>query len=126
MRGVTLIELMVAIAVLSSAIVSLVGAYIVFFSLSETSRTRQIAMADAQSVLERIRNVSPFTNANVQAQFPNGTAVAGFANLTSEQVTIAYPSPTAVPLEVRVQVSWTLRSRALSFQLSSLMREREP
>ena len=125
MKGVTLVELMVAVAVLASAVVSLVGAYIVFFSLSETSRTRQVAMADAQSVFERVRNVDPFTNANVLAQFPNGQAVPGYANLTGEQVVVTYPDAAAVPLEVRIQVNWTARGRPLSLQMTSLMRGRK-
>ena len=123
-HGFTLVELMIAIAIFASALVSLVGAYIGFFILSETSRTREIATADAQSLLERMRNISPFTNGAVQAQFPGGTPVAGYANLSNEQVVVTYPNPAAVPLEVRVQVNWDLRARPLSLQLSGLMRGR--
>lgn len=120
--GFTLIELMIALFIISVVIVSYVGANITAQRNSEEMHERTIAIQDANRAIEQIRDIAkPDTTFpdNVVAQYPNNTILPKvktggltdeeiFNNLTDEEVKVSYESATtANPLEIKVTVTWS-------------------
>lgn len=127
--GFTLVELMIAAAILAVALVGLLGVFIGSFGLIELGRNLTIAVDHARCVMEEIRdcNIPSFVTlqdwaAWAQADVPGG---GGCNILHNESVEVTYPSGTeASPLEIMVRVSWTENSRPRSVQLVTLLAER--
>ena len=115
-KGMTLLELLIASGILVVAVCGILATFINFRYLTTQSKDRTIAAQDASAIIERIRNVAPFTNANVVAQYPNGAVVSNFGSLpaaTNEQVTVSYTNTAAAPLEVIVTVRWQHMGRPM-------------
>ena len=111
--GFTIIELMIALFIISLAIGGYVGANVLAQRNSEEMHERTIALQDANRTIEQIRNASK-TNTfpqNVVTAFPQNGLVAGFANLTNEQVQVSYANPAVDPLDVLVTVTWLSYAR---------------
>lgn len=123
-KGFTLIEVLMALLVVIPVILGTIGVNIYTYRTSETSRNTMTAVQDANTVVERIRNVASGQGLNqVVATYPSGQAVSGFANLTNEQVVVTYPSSTADPLAITITVTWQdpqgrAMSRALVTQVT--------
>lgn len=126
--GFTIIELMIATAVL---VVFATGTYIAILSsmdLSKTARETSIATAELECILEEINN-TPFVNLAVSfpgsAARPAGqsvetpppcynvnpaldTSIPAYRgrNLEDERVWVEYPNPGTDPLEIRVCIWW--------------------
>lgn len=127
-KGFTLIELVIAVMVCVIAVLSVLGANTVVQRNTDVQFQRATAMQDAHRIIERMRTASlnGAFPANVVTNFPNGAAVAGFANLTNEQITVAYVNTLTDPLDVRVTVSWLENGlRPASITMDSLMTQRE-
>ncbi|MBI4549473.1 MAG: prepilin-type N-terminal cleavage/methylation domain-containing protein [Candidatus Omnitrophica bacterium] len=117
-RGFTFVELLVAIAIVIPVLMGMIGVNLYTFRVGETSRSVMTAMQDGHSVIESIRNVANNQGLNaVAANFPSGQAVAGFANLTNEQIIVTYPNAAQDPLQITVTVTWLDRQRAMSRSL---------
>jgi len=104
--GFTLLEVMIALAVLT---VSLLGCYAMILScvtLSHTSRETNIAMFDLEAALEQVIS-TPFDD--IPIAFPDGEPVAEFngLHLADELITISYVDPDAEPLEIAAAIAWT-------------------
>lgn len=126
-KGFTLIEVMIALFVLTVAIGTFIGTNMLIQRNAEMGFERSIAIQDANRVLERMRNISRTGTfpSNVVGAFPNNTAVPGFTNLTSEQVTVTYASTTVDPLDVTVTVTWLSQTqRASVLSLRTVMTQR--
>ena len=115
--GMTLVELLIAIAVFVVAGVWLLSAYHSALHLTEVAQQTTVAIDDLRDMMERIK-ATPFSQ--LAANFPNGVAngAAGYAvaigtyTLPNQQVTVTHaPSVTADPRELIVQVTWTNRGR---------------
>ena len=122
-----MIELMVSIIVIGFALLAVLLANTAIQQASERARERMIATQDAHRVVELIRNASVNGNfpANAVTAFPNGGAVAGFSNLTNEQVVASYANTAADPLNITVTTTWLeLGRRNVSVQLRTLMTQR--
>jgi type II secretory pathway pseudopilin PulG len=121
-RGVTLVELLLAVTVVIISSVSLMVAYQSALHLTEVSQQSNLALNDLRAMMERIKT-TPFTALN--ARFPTGaingvvgagpdqyTGVVGGYALSGEQITVTLaPSTAADPRELVVQVQWTNRGR---------------
>ena len=121
-RGFTLLELMISVAIMAGAILSLVGLYFTFLVLIETNKNSTVAIYHAQAALEAIRNVDPFDS--VGAAFPAGNVIASFnfTRLNNESIMVAYGA--GDPLTVTVTVNWQERTRGMSESLTTLMTQR--
>lgn len=106
--GFTLIELMIALLVLTLVIVGYVGANITAQRNSEEMHERTLAIQDANSAIEQMRDASKTGTfpGNVVTLYPQNSQITGFNNLTNEQVTVNYANSTANPLDVTVTVAW--------------------
>ncbi|MFH1799692.1 MAG: prepilin-type N-terminal cleavage/methylation domain-containing protein [Candidatus Omnitrophota bacterium] len=109
--GFTIIELMIALLVLTLMIGSYVGANVKAQQNTEEMNERTVALQDANRVIERMRDTSnaeslSFPSGTV-AVYPNDGTIEGFNNLTDEVVTVSYADESANPLDVTVTVTWT-------------------
>jgi type II secretory pathway pseudopilin PulG len=104
-----MIELMIALVVISIVSVGFIGANILAQKNNEEMHERTIAIQDANRAIEQIRNVSRIGTfpANVVTAYPHNGTLTGFNDLTAETVRVAYVSATANPLDATVTVSWT-------------------
>jgi len=127
-RGFTLLELVLAMAISVLFLVSLLGANIMTQKANAVAQQKTVAMQDATQVLERMRDSATFGlfPANVLATFPNNGTVAGFQNLTGENVSVQYVSTTANPLDVRITVSWVDETlHPVNYSMNSFVTQRE-
>lgn len=123
-QGFTFIELLVCIAIIIPVLLGVFGVNIYLCRAGEMSRQVMTALQDANTVIERIRNVASNQGLTVvTATYPTGQAVAGFTSLTNEQVVVTYPNAVADPLAITVTVTWLdtagrNMTRALSTQVT--------
>jgi len=117
--GFTLIELMIALAVISIVIVGFIGANVVAQRNNEEMHERTTAIQDANRAIEQIRDASRAGTfpTNVTTPYPQNSQITGFNNLTNEQVTVTYASTTANPLDVTVTVAWLSYAQRQSTEL---------
>ncbi|OGX18538.1 MAG: hypothetical protein A3K83_07610 [Omnitrophica WOR_2 bacterium RBG_13_44_8b] len=109
-KGFSLMELMLAVAILLIAVLGLLSTFINCILLNESNRNLVTAANDAQYVLEQIRSLAYGDIATY--------AAPAFTNLNGEAITLTR-SIGAEIAEVTVDVSWTERQRNRSFQLST-------
>lgn len=126
-RGFTLLEIMIAIAIMVGAILAILGLFLNFLVLVETAKNTTVAVDNAQAVLEEIRNTDPFTVNNVTAAFPAGVNLApnfSFDKLDNEAIYVSYGSLAADPLQITVTVNWQEKTRSRSESLITKMSQR--
>lgn len=112
-KGFTLIELMIALLVLTLAIVGYVGANVIAQRNSGEMHERTVAIQDANRVIEQMRDTSRTGTfpGNVVSLYPQAGVVAGINNLTNEQITVTYANTTANPLDATITVTWLSYTR---------------
>jgi type II secretory pathway pseudopilin PulG len=126
--GVTLVELLLAIVVVTISGIGLMGAYQWSLHLAEVAQQANMATNDLRDMMERIKTTA-FTQLNTN--FPNGTvngpavnlytAVVGGFTLSTEQITVTHsPNTAADPRELIVLLTWTNRGRQYQRQLSTM------
>ncbi len=123
-KGFTLVEVIVVCLILTVVLVGFLGVFNLSLSLNETSINSVIAVNDACSVLERIKNIDPFDSAVLVAAYPDGGFVAGYNNLPQETVQVNYANLAADPIHVSVTVNWQEKSRLLSESVVTLVTQR--
>lgn len=126
-RGFTLVEVMITMVVVILALGGYVWANVNVQQASDVRFEKSVALQDASRVIEQIR-LSAATGqfpANVVAAFPNNGQVAGFNNLTNEQVTVSYASTVSDPLDVTIAVAWQEAGRRpTNISIRSLVTQR--
>ena len=113
-RAFSLIELMIAVAILVVAILSLLATFINCVFLNESNNNLVSAVSDAQYVLEQIKGLAYSDIATYAAPV--------FTNLTGEAITLTRSTlarPKGELTEVTVKVSWTERQRSRDVSLST-------
>lgn len=123
-KGFTLIELMIALAIVLPVLLGSVGLNVYVFRAAETSRRGIVALQDAHTMIERIRNTSENGLSQVTSTYPSGSTVSGFSNLPSEQVTVTYPNANADPLAITVTVTWADRQGTMTRTLATQVTRR--
>ncbi len=111
-RGFTLLELMIASAILLIALSGLLSTFVYSLLINEASNNLVIAANDAQYVLEQMKSLS--------YNDLEGYSPPQFNNLKDE--TISDPVVTQVSQglkQVTVNVDWTERGNARTFSLST-------
>lgn len=118
-KGFTYLELVIAMVILVPVILGLIQATAYSNKMSSLARSVTVAIADASSVMENIRNTARNGLGSVTAAYPNGNPVAGYANLTNEQIVVTYPNPIADPLDITITVTWEQEERFMTRVLRS-------
>ena len=123
--GFTFIEILIVCLLLSTVII---GCFYVFhagFALMEQLKGSVIALSDAESIIENMRNIDPINAANLTAVYPHGAIVPGFNNLANETLEVEYADLSADPIKVYVIVNWEGQGgRLLTEQLVTLLTTR--
>ncbi len=107
--GITLVETLIAGAILILATTAIIQFYLSSFSLSEINKEETTAIAHLTNMLEAIK-CTPFSN--IAADFPDGvadnnyTAIVGNYTLTGEHIVVSYVNPASDPLEINASVNW--------------------
>ena len=145
-RGFTLIELVIGVAVLITALLGLLGVFIGISALNESAKNQTIATHMADRIMEEIRNSDFATEIVANAQAADDSSWISWAlthnldltesNLNSVSVDFDPPfegdetetwSDSSDPLRVQVRVGWVERNgRARSTYLESLITDRSP
>lgn len=128
LSGFALLELLMAVAVVALGLSAALLVNTYARQNGELMNERMVALQDAHRVVELMRNASSTGNfpTNVVAAFPNAGAVAGYNNLTNEQVTVRYSNTTEDPLDITVTVGWRQQGiRNATTQLRTLMTQRQ-
>ncbi len=126
-KGFTLVETLVTILVVATALLSSLIASTAIQRTAESIHDRAVAIQDANQVVEQMRNTALTGTfpGNVTAAFPDGAEVAGFDDLTYEVVTVDFVDSNANPLDVTVTVAWTDNTnRAVTQTLRTLVTQR--
>ncbi len=126
-KGFTLVEVMITAFVVVTILVGFLGSATAIQSANQAAYERNIALQDANQVIEQLRNTAATGTfpSNVTTAYPNGGTVAGYTSLTNEAVRVTYASTTANPLDVRVTVSYSENgNRTMSVSLRSYITQR--
>ena len=124
-KGMSLVEVMVVLLLLGGIIAGFLSVNGASLTLLEQLSSSVIAVSDARSVIENMRNIDPFNATNLTFLYPDGGTVAGFNNLNLETVRIDYLNTASDPIQVTVTVTWQGKgNRAFTEQLTTLMTAR--
>lgn len=124
-KGVTLIELLISIAVIGIAIISIYLALIYGIKVSQKAKYLSLSYQIANTEIETIRN-TPFSNLINQtngAMLSNSTA--NLAKLKNGQGTLTisdYNSDSKIK-EITVKITWTENNATKTTQISTLATE---
>lgn len=123
-KGFTLVEIIVVTIILVIGLMGILGVVSVSLYLNDLSKNLAIALADARSVLEKIRDIDPFNASALVAAYPDGVALTGDDNLLQEVIRVDYEDLTADPIKITVTVSWQEKNSTRSESLVTLMTQR--
>lgn len=130
-KGFTLIELMLAAAVVIIALLGIMSANLVTERHSEAAFERTLAMQDANRAVEELRDAANTgSSQNFQTDVQNAvtTVLPTIVSLPAshnEQIAVSYVDVNADPLDVTVTVTWNEQGlRATSVSLRTLITKR--
>lgn len=124
-RGLTLVEIMVVLLLLGGMIAGFLSVNGASLTLLEQLSSSVVAVNDARSVIESMRDIDPLTAANLTSLYPNGGTVSGFNNLNQESIQVDYLNLAVDPIQVTVTVNWVGKgNRTFTEQLTTLLTAR--
>lgn len=100
--GFSLVEVTIALAVLSAATLSSLLVLVPVSRQGRISREMEVAALEARRVVDKLHAV-PFTA--IPTMYPVGYRIS-VSKLTSGQITVNHAEPTPDPLEVDVTLTW--------------------
>ena len=126
-KGLTLVELLVAVLIASLAIGGAIVCFAQVFYLTEVAKGTSVVVSDIRDIIEEIWS-TPFDF--ITASFPGGDIdgptdteynnIVGGYTLNNEQIVVGYVDEDTDPLEIMVSTSWTdMRGRNRTIQLST-------
>lgn len=129
-RGFTLVEAMVAACVLAIAVLSASFSLFNLQNLSEFSRQKVVAVADANRILEAMReqanaSLTNTKNADWSTWFQTNVLNArGTNEIQLDQENIAAVFSGTDPLQITLTLNWNQRGRPQAYQVITLMTSR--
>lgn len=131
-KAFTLIELVVAVAVLVIAILTTAFSITNVNDMSALSRERMAAASDANRVLEAMRDTANQSIALLKTTDWSAWAALNVMNgktgneilLNSEAATVTFQNLTDNPVQTTVTISWTHGQRPYSYQITTLFADR--
>lgn len=123
-KGFTLIEAIIAIGVVGFVLLALVGLTVQHIQLTEIAQAKTIALNHATAIIEEMRDRSYTSMSSITSQdWENWANNNGCDTLDQEMVIVQYGAAPD-PLQITVNVSWAIRGRTYSVQLSTVMTRR--
>lgn len=111
--GLTLVEVLIAVAILVVGSAAIIQVYLSSAAFSEINHQDTTAMAYLTNMMEAVRS-TPFSN--LLDDFPDGVVdgpvgkeysnIVGDYLLPNQSITVSYQDPDSDPLEIEVSVSW--------------------
>jgi len=117
-RGVTLVELMVTVFILSIGIVGSLLYFTTALQSAEIARDITTATTHAEFVMEEMQTL-PTLSDITNTDWTSWSSTNGLNTLPSEVVTVSYTDDTSDPLEILTTVSWTKRSGTKTVTLTT-------
>ncbi|MGE5279581.1 MAG: type IV pilus modification PilV family protein [Deltaproteobacteria bacterium] len=102
-KGFTLLELMVVAGIAITALVGLLGTYVAALTLTETTRSSELAMLSAQAVLEDMRTTA-FTG--IYSAFNGYTTTVDGLDANASVIRVTVNDSNANLLNVTVGACW--------------------
>lgn len=116
-RGVSLLEILVAVTIISFVSVGILQTFLVNLNAAELNKGNTVAMAHLGNMLEKIKCTAfndlttRFPNGDVDGPTGNNYAdIAGGYTLTNEHITVTYVDPSSDPLEIVVTLTWRYKN----------------
>ena len=105
-NGITLIEVVIAAAVLTISSLIAYPTYLSYMDLSRQNIGENIALFDLETALEDLKATSFL---EIKTTYPDNSEIVKFndLHLSDERVTIHYLAATEDPLYIRLDVTWT-------------------
>jgi prepilin-type N-terminal cleavage/methylation domain-containing protein len=119
-KGVSLVELMIALAVIAIALLGIVGVLLHTISVKESNREQQLAKTAATRQLETIRTAAKTNFDQISITFNNLTfPVSELANNGTGTVTVDSTNPDL--LELRILIQWNGVRPNSRYEIRSLL-----
>ena len=131
-KAFTIIELLIAAGVLVIAILTTAFCVLNLSDMNELSREKTIALADADRVLESMRDTANNSLASLRTTDWTVWAAANVINtkganeirLDQENAAVAFASPTDNPAQLTLTLNWSHKGRPYSYQVTTLLTDR--
>ena len=109
-KGFTLVELLLAVFILSTSIVGILLLFSQSIISTEYAWDKTIAVSHAEGILEEMQLKNTLTEVS-NTDWVAWAAGQGFNTLPAESFAIAFLDPAADPLEIQVTVNWVRKQR---------------
>jgi len=119
-KGFTLVELLLAVFILSSSIVGILLLFSQSMISTEYAWDKTMAVSHAEGILEEMqlkKTLADITNTD----WLGWAAHQGLSTLPGESLTISFIDPVADPLDIQVTVNWIHKQRGLQVTLKTQM-----
>ena len=103
--GMTFVELMICVAILSVVLMSMIYGLVLNLRLQQDARIQDIAMTDLEAAKAKILSI-PFEV--TRDMVPDGTVIPGLnTGIRGESITVNYLTPAGEdPMKVKITIQW--------------------
>ena len=119
-KGFTLVELLLAVFILSVGIVGIMAMFSQSILSTEYAWGKTIAVSHAEGVLEAMQLKDTLTEVTT-TNWPQWAESQGFNTLPSESLEVVFADPNEDPLEIKVTVNWVHKQRKMQVTLTTRM-----
>ena len=114
-KGFSMVEVLIALALLSTGILAVVGVYPAILQMNTSSQNNDIALSLAQQKLDEILNNGTFISTSAQSDMPSN-----LPSCTRQWVGSSVPYNSNLQ-QIDVQVTWTEKNRLRSVTVTSII-----
>jgi len=119
-EGISLVEILIAVFVLTIGILSCLMYFSAAINSTETARDLTVATTHGEFVLEDMRAMATLNEITAR-NWTEWAGTSGLNTLPQESVLVAFSDPMADPLPISVTVSWQRMDRVNNVQLETEM-----
>jgi len=119
-KGFTLVELLLAVFILSVGIVGVLLLFTQSILSTEYAWDKTVAVSHAENILEEMQ-LKNTLNEITNVDWASWAVNQGFNTLPSESFNITFTDPATDPLEIQVAVNWIRKQRNSQIALKTQM-----